>query len=122
MPRVGRSGLALIGAVLTAAHLCAQPPAAPSNPPVLDRTVEPDPPPGAAQSTPDFVQTLTDPPLGFTGRSSVVPSVSANIDFVPVEDRWRIGFPEWDRYGRQHPFFDQYPYVLGRALDPYAQN
>ena len=51
-----------------------------------------------------------------------MPSVSANIDYAPVEDRWRIGFPEWDRYGRQHPFFDQYPYVLGSKLDPYAQN
>ena len=22
--------------------------------------------------------------------------------FVPVEDRWRVGFPSWDRYGNGH--------------------
>jgi hypothetical protein len=69
-----------------------------------------------------FTGTLVDPPSGFSGRTSVVPSVGANADFVPVEDRWRIGFPDWDRYDRGHPLLDQYPYVLGRWFDPYAQN
>lgn len=119
MLRVRWSGVGMVGAALAVALLCAP---ARGQPPVLDRTVEPDPPPAVAASIPDFTQALTDPPLGFVGRSSVMPSVSANIDFVPVEDRWRIGFPEWDRYGRGHPFFDQYPYVLGRKFDPYAQN
>lgn len=119
MLRVRGFGAGLIGAALAAAVLCAP---AFAQPPVLDRTVEPDPPPTTAEATPDFTQVLADPPLGFAGRSSVRPSVSANIDYVPVEDRWRIGFPEWDRYGREHPFFDQYPFVLGSKFDPYAQN
>lgn len=64
-----------------------------------------------------------DAPLGFTGPSGVLPLESQqNSHFVPVEDRWRIGFPEWDRYGRGHPALDDYPYVEGTILDPYNQN
>lgn len=114
--------LGLIAACL-AAPAIAQAPAERSNPPALDRPVGPDaPPPPHTPPPPTFTSTLVDPPLGFTGPSGVRPSVAPNIDFVPVEDRWRIGFPEWDRYGRGHPLLDQYPYILGRWFDPYAQN
>jgi hypothetical protein len=41
---------------------------------------------------------------------------------MPVEDRWRLGFPSWDRYDKGHPLLDDYPYQLGRLLDPYNQN
>ena len=34
-----------------------------------------------------------DPPLGFTGPSGVLPTAPASADFVPMEDRWRLGFP-----------------------------
>ena len=48
-----------------------------------------------------------DPPLGFTGPSGILPrEQQESSHFVPMEDRWRIGFPEWDRYGRGHPFLD----------------
>ena len=68
-------------------------------------------------------QTPVDPPTGFTGRSSVLPSESqVDPHFVPVEDRWRIGFPNWDRYGREHPLLDDYPYLSGRWSDPFNQN
>ncbi|MFO0852139.1 MAG: hypothetical protein U0871_26780 [Gemmataceae bacterium] len=114
--------LGLIVACL-AAPAVGQTPAERANPPALDRPVGPDaPPPPQAPRPPTFTGTLVDPPLGFTGPSGVRPSVAPNIDFVPVEDRWRIGFPEWDRYGRGHPLLDQYPYILGRWFDPYAQN
>jgi hypothetical protein len=63
-----------------------------------------------------------DPPLGFTGPSSVVPRTGANADFEPVEDRWRIGFPFWDRYGKGFPLGEDYPYKLGRIWDPFNQN
>jgi hypothetical protein len=39
-----------------------------------------------------------------------------------MEDRWRIGFPEWDRYGKGHPRLDDYPYEEGHWWDPYHQN
>jgi hypothetical protein len=64
-----------------------------------------------------------DPPLGYTGRSGVLPSEGQQSShFVPVEDRWRLGFPAWDRYDKGHPVTDDYPYSLGRILDPYNQN
>ena len=92
------------------------------NPPALDRPIGPDPAPPPEPVPASATDLLLDPPLGFTGPSGVVPSVKATPDFTPVEDRWRLGFPEWDRYGRKHPLEDQYPYILGRKADPYAQN
>jgi hypothetical protein len=65
----------------------------------------------------------TDPPLGYTGPSSVLPSEGQQTShFVPMEDRWRSGFPEWDRYDKGHPRIDDYPYVEGNLLNPYNQN
>jgi hypothetical protein len=65
----------------------------------------------------------SEPPLGFTGKSGVLPTVSqADSDFVPIEDRWRLGAPSWDRYGKGHPRRDDYPYDLGQWWDPYRQN
>lgn len=63
------------------------------------------------------------PPLGFAGRSGVTPTEpQVDSHFVPVEDRWRLGFPAWDRYGKGNPPFDDYPYYLGSLRDPYNQN
>ena len=42
--------------------------------------------------------------------------------FVPVEDRWRIGYPVWDRYGNGHPVADDYPFMPGRRFDPFNQS
>lgn len=68
-------------------------------------------------------QVQAPPPSGFTGRSSVLPrEVQEDAHFVPVEDRWRVGFPEWDRYDRGHPRTDDYPFDVGRWWDPYHQN
>ncbi len=62
-------------------------------------------------------------PYGFTGPSSVLPSECQTSDhFVPLEDRWRIGFAESDRYGKGHPIMDDYPGVEGAWWDPYNQN
>ena len=81
-----------------------------------------------------------DLPPGFAGPSGIVPSeYGTGVDFAPVEDRWRIGFPEWDRNKllEQHPLLmqqllkgrgenelmvDDYPYVKGGMFDPYHQN
>src|SRR5262245_61483286 len=64
-----------------------------------------------------------DPPLGYTGPSGILPrEVQQDSHFVPMEDRWRIGFPEWDRYGRGHPTLEDYPYDTGYLLNPYRQN
>ncbi len=64
-----------------------------------------------------------DPPIGFTGPSGVLPTESqSSSHFVPVEDRWRIGYPAWDRYDKGHPVTDDYLYMPGRWFDPYNQN
>lgn len=49
---------------------------------------------------------------------------------VALPDRWRIGWPEWDRYGRQAPSDPllmnvtggDSPYTLGGPLNPYDRN
>ena len=62
-------------------------------------------------------------PLGFTGPSGVMPSESReSAHFVPTEDRWRNPIPPWDRYGREHPWVDDYPFVEGHWWDPFNQN
>jgi hypothetical protein len=98
-------------------------------PRVLRRPVEmpapgPDrvPAPSPAAAFPPWWRTPVDPPIGFTGRSSVTPRAPQDDPhFVPVEDRWRIGYPAWDRYGKGHPVNDDYPYMPGRLLDPFNQ-
>jgi hypothetical protein len=88
----------------------------------LESPAAPAPAPAPAQPEP-LLKTLVDPPLGFTGPSGILPrEVQESSHFVPVEDRWRIGFPEWDRYGKGHPPLDDYPYVEGHWWDPFNQN
>jgi hypothetical protein len=62
-------------------------------------------------------------PLGFAGRSRIPErEVQADSHFIPVEDRWRTPFPEWDRSGQGHPYLKDYPYVQGHWWDSYNQN
>jgi hypothetical protein len=90
-------------------------------------------PPDAGFRTPELPElparpsgpffTPFDPPTGYTGPSSVLPTEGQqDPHFVPIEDRWRIGYPEWDRYGNGHPVIDDYPYTPGRWFDPFNQN
>jgi hypothetical protein len=108
----------------------AQPPQpnAPSgaSPNLLNRPLQPVPPaeqPPAAAEAPPLFLTPRDPPLGYSGPSGILPTESQqDPHFVPVEDRWRIGFPSWDRYDKGHPRQDEYPYTEGHWWDPYNQN
>ncbi len=67
-----------------------------------------------------------EPPLGFAGPKSSVKinkpktDEQESGDFIPVDDRWRVGFPEWDRHG--DPTKANYPYTKGSILNPYRQN
>lgn len=62
-------------------------------------------------------------PHGFTGPSGVLPrEQQTTSQFVPVEDRWRLGIPDTDRYGKGHPGQDDYLGVEGSYWDPYNQN
>jgi hypothetical protein len=72
---------------------------------------------------PELYQAPMQPPIGFTGPSGVMPTEDQESShFVPIDDRWRIGYPDWDRYGNKHPFLDDYPYLAGRWFDAYNQN
>ena len=74
-------------------------------------------------STSPFFRSWFFPPTGFTGGTSIEPTERQNTDhFIPIEDRWRIGTPTWDRYGKGHPPVDDYPFVQGAWWDPYNQN
>ncbi len=62
-------------------------------------------------------------PYGFTGPTGVQPTErQTSSHFIPVEDRWRLGLPAADRYGKGHPVMDDYPGVKGAWWDPYNQN
>ncbi len=101
-------------------------------PPALRRSLDAQPPePPGDTSLPNlfrppgsFFRTKVDPPIGYTGPSGVLPREGqSSDDFIPVEDRWRIGFPEWQRYAnKEHPLVDDYPYLPGRKFDPFNQN
>ena len=90
----------------------------------IERLLEPSKPPapGAADAAAAQANYTYFPTLGFAGQSGVKPRSGGNAEFDTVEDRWRIGFPEWDRYGLGHPRVFDYPYRLGRWYDPYNQN
>jgi hypothetical protein len=87
-------------------------PAAEEPKPAETKPEAPAAPPGPPLRTP------TDPALGFPGPSGIPHTTQSTSDFLPLPDRWRLGFPRWDRYGRA---FDS-PYVEGRWWDPYKQN
>jgi hypothetical protein len=88
------------------------------------RPLEPTPPAGAVpvSATDVLVAPPFDPPLGFSGPSSVIPRSGADAEFVPLEDRWRIGYPRWDRYGNEQKTIADSAFRLGRFIDPYNLN
>lgn len=96
-------------------------PPEPLRPGVLGRPLDPPPKSDAAR---EFVLPVVDldPPLGFTGPSGVLPRSGDSPEFTTVEDRWRTGFPFWDRYGTGFPSGQDYPYRLGSLANPYTQN
>ena len=62
-------------------------------------------------------------PLGNAGPTPpmlAIPQSALSSDFIPIQDRWRIGFPTWDRCKAGTP--GEYPYTLGHWWDPYDQN
>lgn len=90
--------------------------------------------PGAPEATgpvlPDAINPVSilfrpkfEMPTGFTGRSSIQPSnFQTDGHFIPMEDRWRLGMPNWDRYEKGHPNTQQYQFDIGQWYDPYRQN
>ncbi len=92
-------------------------------PNVLRPPAEDLPPLAAPPMEDPFVRWPIDPPTGYTGPSGVAPSeFQESGHFIPMEDRWRSGYPEWDRYQGALPPGGEAPFVEGHWYDPYHQN
>ncbi len=61
-------------------------------------------------------------PTGAAGDPSVESDPQSEADRREVRDRWRIGFPEYDRYGDRGARGRDIPFTKGRWWDPYNQN
>lgn len=57
-------------------------------------------------------------PLGSAGSQTVHPVDPATDEFIPLPDRWRLGWPRYDRYEPKR----ETPYVEGGLFDPFNQN
>ncbi|HMJ25716.1 MAG TPA: carboxypeptidase-like regulatory domain-containing protein [Pyrinomonadaceae bacterium] len=61
-------------------------------------------------------------PLGAAGEESVAAVPQTEADRRAIRDRWRIGFPEYDRYGDKGARGRDIPFKKGRWYDPYNQS
>src|SRR5437660_1135583 len=61
-------------------------------------------------------------PLGAAGEKSVKSEPPTQSDRREVRDRWRVGFPEYDRYGDKGARGRDIPFTKGRWYDPYHQS
>ncbi|MFM7921893.1 MAG: hypothetical protein ACKPJJ_16850, partial [Planctomycetaceae bacterium] len=95
-------------------------------PDILQMPFEPQTPADIFAEPLPRVETAAPPqdlPRGYTGATGIRPSESQQtLDFVPVEDHWRIGFPDKDRYGDGNTPGDDRLGEMGRWWDPYNQN
>ena len=66
-----------------------------------------------------LVNTPPRSPLGAAGQTSVDSQPQSQSDRREVRDRWRIGFPEYDRYGDKGARGRDIPFRKGRWYDPY---
>jgi hypothetical protein len=111
-PRIaGFAAVALIG-TLAAPFAAADQPAAQPQPQASDsgKVLPPEAVMEAYERIANGPEPEQDQPQGYAGRIPYRPRDWAGSDTWPIEDRWRVGFPTWDRY--------QY----GRLIDPYHQN
>lgn len=82
-------------------------------PPPVDPNEEIYPPRPVFKTRPapgEIIQTPMDAPSGYAGKSRIERAAQTEGDFQPINDRWRVGFPEDPRYKR------------GSRLNPYRQN
>ncbi len=72
--------------------------------------------------TPPIVNLPSRKPLGAAGQTSVASAAQTQSDRREMRDRWRIGFPEYDRYGDKGARGRDIPFRRGRWYDPYNQS
>ncbi|HSS19413.1 MAG TPA: carboxypeptidase-like regulatory domain-containing protein [Pyrinomonadaceae bacterium] len=63
-----------------------------------------------------------DQPTGNAGAETVNSEPQTDESRKEVRDRWRIGFPEYDRYGDRAARGRDIPFTRGRWWDPYNQS
>jgi len=63
-----------------------------------------------------------DKPTGNAGAATVQSEPQSSPDRREARDRWRVGFPEYDRYGDRAARGRDIPFRRGRWWDPYNQN
>ncbi|HKQ51748.1 MAG TPA: carboxypeptidase-like regulatory domain-containing protein [Pyrinomonadaceae bacterium] len=61
-------------------------------------------------------------PTGYAGDKTVESATQTQPDRREVRDRWRVGFPEYDRYGDRGARGRDIPFKRGRWYDPYNQS
>lgn len=61
-------------------------------------------------------------PTGAAGNESISSNQQTQPDRREVRDRWRIGFPEYDRYGDKGARGRDIPFKRGRWYNPYDQS
>ncbi|MGI9166862.1 MAG: carboxypeptidase-like regulatory domain-containing protein, partial [Pyrinomonadaceae bacterium] len=71
---------------------------------------------------PDLQPVTSDQPVGYAGKESVPSDEQTLAGRRAVRDRWRIGFPEYDRYGDRGARGRDIPFKKGRWYDPYNQS
>jgi hypothetical protein len=74
------------------------------------------------KENPAITEIQTSKPTGAAGRRSVESETQTMIDRRAVRDRFRIGFPEYDRYGDKGARGRDIPFRKGRWFDPYNQS
>src|SRR6267143_1002419 len=63
-----------------------------------------------------------DKPTGHAGAETVPSEPQTSQDRREARDRWRVGFPEYDRYGDRAARGRDIPFKHGRWWDPYNQS
>ena len=74
------------------------------------------------QKPAEVVSPNMETPLGSAGNDSVESAAQNDNDRREVRDRWRIGFPEYDRYGDKGSRGRDIPFKRNRWFDPYNQS
>ena len=69
-----------------------------------------------------LTETKEGEPTGYAGKKSVPSEPPTTPDRLEERDRWRVGFPEYDRYGDRGARGRDLPFKKGRWWDPYNQS
>ncbi|MDX6271912.1 MAG: hypothetical protein QOD28_3135, partial [Acidobacteriota bacterium] len=76
-----------------------------------------------AKKTDAFVDpTANERPAGYAGGGNIESRPPSLPDRAEIRDRWRVNFPEYDRYGDKGARGRDIPFKRGKWYDPYNQN